>query len=153
MNLYRLHDRLYIRPHTRKLNSSAVLSVLSLHDVRLIMNVALIDDPALAAACRTVGMAYCHEPLNDSGAKLVPQRIRAIAREVAKTMSFGAVMINCDSGWNRSALVAVLAMYYFTNRPMADLIAEARIARGTKLLKNRAFEDFLLEEENDQLWR
>src|SRR3972149_3901660 len=102
IQLFKLHDHLYIRPHTKRVNTERLLTELENRGVRLVLNVALIDDPVLAAACRTVGMTYRHEPFNDSGAKLDRDRALTLAYEVAKSMVYGSVMIFCDSGWNRS---------------------------------------------------
>jgi protein-tyrosine phosphatase len=149
MNLWQLHDRLYIRPHTRHLNTSKALETLRAYDVRLMLNVALINDTSLEAACRVTGMEYRHEPLNDSGDKLNPDRVRTLAKDVVRVMEYGSVVINCDSGWNRCALIAVRALMYFHPERDADsIITEARKVRGQNLLWNDGFVAFLKSERN-----
>jgi hypothetical protein len=148
MNLWQLHDRLYIRPHTRHLDTSKTLATLREYDVRLMLNVALIDDPPLKAACQLVGVDYRHEPLNDSGSKLNPDRVRSLAKDVVHTMGYGSVVINCDSGWNRSSLIAIRAlMYLHPEKDTESLIMEARRIRGRDLLWNEGFVAFLKDEQ------
>lgn len=145
IRMYKLHDHLYIRNHTKHIDSSKMLAALQSINTTLMLNVALINDDELSAACRTVGMDYRHVPLNDSGKKTDFGNVCRLGKEVAKIMEYGTVVINCDSGWNRSALVAVLAlMRTFPGRPAEDIIREARSVRGQNLLKNEDFEAFLV---------
>jgi len=146
MNFYALHPRLFIRPHTRHIDTERVLAALAERQIQMVVNVALINDPILAGGCRTVGIEYRHVPLHDSGNKMDRFLVRTIAKDVASRLPYHAVLVHCDSGWNRSALIGVLALMYHTGQSPKDLIIVAREARGHQLLKNKAFEQFLLEE-------
>jgi len=69
--------------------------------------------------------------------------IRA-AREVAKRLRKGQrVLVTCQMGWNRSALVAGLALKMATKMHTEEIIRRIREARGEDALSNPAFVRFL----------
>lgn len=141
--LIALHPRLFVRGHTRHLATGDVLRLVQERNIRMIVNVALIPDKYLDVAARNIGLMYKHVPLHDS--KNIPvDTITKLADEVAHVMGFAGVLVHCDSGWNRSNLVALLALAKHTGKPIVDLIAMARMGRP-KTLKNMSFEKFVLE--------
>jgi len=139
-----IHENLYVRGHTRSVHTESMLQCVQDRKIKLILNVALINDPALHAAAACVGVAYQHRPLNDSRFVNVPE-VLAIASYLAGFIEFSPALVHCDSGHNRSFLVAILALAKLTGRPTKDILEEVR-KKQRLALKNRTFELFVLEE-------
>ncbi len=144
IKLVQLHERLFVRGHTRHVDPLAMLRELQARQIGYVLNVALIPDYALEGSCRLIGIQYKHAPLHDSQ-DIDSEQIKTLAWSVAKAMKGDSgVLIHCDSGWNRSNLIAISALMLHTGRPAAELIAEARKLRP-KVLKNKMFEQFVLD--------
>lgn len=142
--LIELHPRLFIRGHTRHCNTVNMLHALRGKGISLVINVALIPDEHLESACRVIGIDYRHVPLSDSQRRGIPtDTVRSLIDLVAERMKFTGVLVHCDSGWNRSNLVAIPALAKFHKCGTAKLIEEIRNIRP-KVLKNKTFEQFVL---------
>jgi len=143
-----LHEKLWMRGHTKGADLDRMLEALHERKICLVMNVAIIPDLYLAGALRTIGKEYIHEPLSDSHTKPFSQEtVRSLVATVVKTVAHGwGVLVHCDSGRNRSALIAIPALSEITGRPTAELLTEVRlkrpIARG--VLDNPRFRRFVL---------
>jgi protein-tyrosine phosphatase len=112
--------------------------------IRMIINVAIIPDEALENMSRNIGFNYRHIPMSDSKEQPIKTDVvENLALEVATRMHEYGVLIHCDSGYNRSALVALRALTMHTGREPKILIEEARKLRP-KILKNPRFERFVL---------
>lgn len=144
LKLTKFHDRLFVRGHTRGLDSGEVLRELQKHDIRFVLNVALIDDHWIRDAARLVGIKCEHHPLHDSKNIDVPKVI-ALIKDVVSSMQYYGVLVHCDSGWNRSSLIAIPALAVVMNEPAADVLRVARLMRP-KILKNPRFEEFVVGE-------
>jgi protein-tyrosine phosphatase len=95
-----------------------------------------------------------HAPMDD--APMTPKIARAAcgaADEVAKYLRGGAcVLVTCFLGFNRSGLVAALALKRCGLSPGAAVEAVRR-ARGPSALSNRSFERFVYDEtRTSQAW-
>lgn len=137
-----LHPRLFVRGHTKSLDPTVTLDMLRFRKIGYVLNVAIIPDSPLQAGCRTIGIRYDHVPMSDSKMSVEKDLVLVLAADVAKIMEHSGVLIHCDSGHNRSNLVALLALAKHTGRPIDELIAEARVLRP-KTLKNPTFEQFV----------
>lgn len=144
MAMVQLHEHLFVRSHTRFIHANKVLDALVNAQIRFVLNVALINDPILAAACRTVGINYRHEPLRDSQREPIPGIVTELIKLVAELIPTTGVLVHCDSGWNRSNLIAIPALARYTQRSPAELVNEIRVHRP-KTLKNPRFESFVLK--------
>jgi len=68
------------------------------------------------------------------------QAVLSTARKVAEKVAEGKkVLVACHHGWNRSSLIAALAMRYLGATP-AQAIAQIRGTRGVEALNNGSFE-------------
>lgn len=141
--LYEIYPRLYVRGHTLSINSSTMLRLLTERQVQLVLNVSLRDDPYLSAACRTIGMRYQFTPMHDSQ-DVDAAQVDQLATLVLSFLKLGCgVLVHCDSGRNRSALIALAAMVKDSPNPPAALLAEARKTRPA-VLANPVFEAHIL---------
>ena len=142
--LVSLHPRLFIRGHTRGIDSATMLNTLREHKISFVLNVALIPDEYLQSACRTIGIHYEHEPLHDSmdGITIkVPILIETVVEALKNDIG---VLCHCDSGFNRSALVAIPALVAFTGVSARAIIDDARKQRP-RLLHNSVFEKWVCD--------
>ena len=143
-----LHALLWMRGHTKSVDSERMLLELERKKIQMVMNVALIKDEELAAGMRVMGMEYIHEPLRDSFTKpFDKETVRSLVRTVVATVGHGwGVLVHCDSGRNRSALVAIPALAEISGRATEEVLKEVRekrpIARG--VLDNPRFRKFVL---------
>ncbi len=143
-----LHKLLYMRGHTRGVNTSNLINELANKHIHMVMNVALIKDEELEGGLHVQGMEYIHEPLRDSYLQpLDAETIKALVRTVVATIRHGSgVLVHCDSGRNRSALVAIPALAEISGRSTAEVLKEVRekrpISRG--VLDNPRFRKFVL---------
>jgi len=144
----KLHDKLFMRGHTKGADLDNMLQALHERQISMVINVAIIPDLYLAGALRTIGKEYIHEPLSDSHTKPFSQEtVRSLVATVVKTVAHGwGVLIHCDSGRNRSALIAIPALAEISGRPTEEILTEVRlkrpIARG--VLDNPRFRKFVL---------
>jgi protein-tyrosine phosphatase len=141
-----LHDYLFMRGHTRNTDSYRMLAALQDEGIKVVLNVAIIEDSILAAGMRTVGMTYEHAPLSD-GYTISPRVPQLIDFTVKQIRDGVKTLVHCDSGRNRSALIVIPALSVVTGKSTKDLLDEVRklrpIARG--ILDNKAFERYVLE--------
>jgi protein-tyrosine phosphatase len=141
-----LHPRLFMRGHTKGLYFGDVLRMCQERKIRMIINVAIIPDEALENMAHNIGFKYRHIPMSDSKENPIKTDIvENLALEVATCMHQYGVLIHCDSGYNRSALVALRALTMHTGREPHVLIEEARLLRP-KILKNSRFERYVLSQ-------
>lgn len=118
--------------------------------MRTVLNVAIIPDDSLKALSSIKGIRYRQVALHDS--RNIPRnKIRKLARWVTKRMKKGRVMIHCDSGCNRSALIAVLAILKYDDEHDAKKVIDQ--ARGVRpsILRNKHFEKFVLKH-GSRMW-
>jgi len=140
--LIELHPRLFIRGHTRGILSTVMLREIHEKDIGKVLNVAIIADDFLERACQTVGIVYKHVPLRDSRLQEIPTQVTDLINEVAETMEYTGVLVHCDSGYNRSALIAIPACAEVTGVPPGEIIDRIRLQRP-RLLHNPRFEHFV----------
>lgn len=142
--LIQLHERIFVRGHTLGMNPENLLYLVQAHQIGLVVNVALRPDNAFAAGCRTIGIRYKHVPLHDSQTQPIAPEVPGLIEEVADyAKRIGNVLVHCDSGWNRSNLIAIGALTRLTDELPVHLITTAREGRP-KTLKNPAFELYVL---------
>lgn len=73
-------------------------------------------------------------------------KVLVAARNVADELYAGnRVLCTCIMGWNRSALVAAVALKMSTSLPCQTIIEEIRNARGEDALSNPSFVNFIYE--------
>lgn len=142
--LWELYPGLFIRGHTRHVDHYALLTLLQRQHVVLVLNVALIMDSVFAKLLDASGIMYRHVPLSDSRKHVPGSFIQMQAQFVSCAMLRGSVLVHCDSGWNRSALIAIAALHLHTRLPVVELIAKARNVRPG-VLNNKNFERYLLQ--------
>ena len=74
------------------------------------------------------------------------RRIRLAAKAVAAALYHGKrVLCTCQMGWNRSALVAGLALKMCTSLSCAQIVECLRKARGQDALSNPSFVEYLVQ--------
>ena len=73
------------------------------------------------------------------GPTFPPDLYRLVARTV-RAFGAGSVLVRCEMGLNRSALVAGLAIVQITQRPGVEVIAGMRAARSPHVLCNPVYE-------------
>lgn len=72
------------------------------------------------------------------------RKVQQAARRVADALYAGKrVLCTCHMGWNRSALIAGLALRMSTNLSCTQIVDRMRQARGPSALSNPAFERYL----------
>lgn len=151
IRMTQLHEKLFMRGHTKGSNTERMLSALQDRKITMVLNVAIINDPALHAAMGCIGMEYIHEPLRDSFTTPFNEAtVRSLIKTVVRTVEHGnGVLVHCDSGRNRSGLVVVPVLAELTRRPVAVLLDEVRakrpISRG--VLDNPRFRNWVLRYE------
>lgn len=144
VKLIKLHERIFVRGHTLGMNPESLLYTMQANQIGLVINVALRPDNVFAAGCRTIGIRYKHVPLHDSQTQPIAPEVPGLIEEVADyAKRIGSVLVHCDSGWNRSNLIAIGALTRLTEELPVYLIAAAREGRP-KTLKNPAFELYVL---------
>jgi hypothetical protein len=75
------------------------------------------------------------------------KKVLSCAKMVAVRLFNGQrVLVTCISGWNRSGLVAALALKLVTRHSTEEIIELIRAARGSDALGNRSFVGFLEEQ-------
>jgi protein-tyrosine phosphatase len=73
-------------------------------------------------------------------------RAMLCARMVARSLQEGKrVLVTCISGWNRSSLVAAIAILMVTHMSAEQVVSLIRMARGKDALCNHSFVEFLRE--------
>lgn len=140
--LFQLHERLFIRGHTRNIAPEEMLRAVHTAGIKLVLCVTNRKDQPFENAARLIGISYRHEPLSD-GRAIPEARVRALAADVAAAMKTGGVLVHCEAGRNRSVLIAIVALMQVTGRPAADVLADARKVRPAALA-NKTFEQFVL---------
>ena len=69
--------------------------------------------------------------------------MQRLVQTVVKEANRGnGVMIHCNQAWNRSPLIAILAIIKLTGREPTEAIRDAREIRP-KVLKNKFFEQYV----------
>lgn len=140
--LHELYPHLFVRGHTLNIDSSTMLKALIQKHIRLVLNVSLRNDPYLESACRTIGIVYKFTPMHDNSA-VDHALVYQLAEETLSYVRSGAgVLIHCDSGWNRSPLVALTAIVMTSPNPAEAILAEVRKVRP--VLTNKTFERYIL---------
>jgi protein-tyrosine phosphatase len=91
------------------------------------------------------GLTVLHVPLDDDPTRVMHRQEIAAATSAARTVAryLGAgrtVLVTCHQGWNRSGLVAALAMLEAFGMDADEAIARIRAARGPNALSNPIFE-------------
>lgn len=72
------------------------------------------------------------------------RRVMLTARRVADHLYAGDVVLStCRLGWNRSSLVAALALKLSTTLALEDIVERIRAARGPDALSNASFVEYL----------
>jgi len=95
------------------------------------------------------GMTIIRAPLDDDPSRPMRRDEAATAisgaRTVARFMGAGQrVLVTCQQGWNRSGLVAGLAMIEAFGADADEVIDSIRAARGEDALSNPNFERFVV---------
>lgn len=136
---------IYVRPHTRAMDSHRMANFLVSKGIKTVLNVAKIYDAGLSRECPGRGITYQHSPLPDSR-DLNDEQVRAIIGFGVFRAHVGGIVIHCDSGWNRSNLIAIPVAHRVSGEPTASILERVRQVRP-KVLKNTVFEAFVLKGE------
>lgn len=141
----RLHERLFVRGHTRHAKAVTVLKALQENNIGYVLNVSFHPDKSLAQICKVYKICYRHEPLVDSQRQpMNVTKVMTLINSVAIVLAGNkGVLVHCDLGHNRSNLIAISALSKYTGKATKELIKEARVAQP-KTLKNSKFEAFVL---------
>jgi protein-tyrosine phosphatase len=149
MKYIRLHKRLLIRGHTKKLNTRNLVHDLLRLEVVLVLNVSPTPDKRLCRMWRGIAGArkdirqYLHVPMCDH--EVIPNDlVNELSNFVFKAMLKGSVLVHCNQGRNRSALISIAALRRYTGHTYKYLIDRAREVRPD-ILKNKSFEKWLME--------
>lgn len=143
MKFVELHPRLFIRGHTKSLDPINLLTELRERKIGYILNVAIIPDLYLFGASKTVGITYLHAPMSDSKKIVNEALVEQLVGKVVEHMGSHGVLIHCDSGHNRSNLIAIIALSRFTKEPAAEILQRIRVFHP-KALKNPTFEAYAI---------
>ncbi len=106
------------------------------------MNVASTSDTTFVEAADAAGITYCHAALRDNSCVAEHEVKRLVQTVVAEVNSGNSVMIHCNQGCNRSALIAILSIINLTGCDPAEAIRRAREMRPS-VLRNRFFERYV----------
>lgn len=95
------------------------------------------------------GLTVIRVPFDDDpGTELSKREIRKVVsggRTVGRYLASGQrVLVTCQMGWNRSALIAGIAMRDVWGADSVQIIERLRAARGEQALSNPQFEALLL---------
>lgn len=102
----------------------------------LVLCAAEIQPERMAFAGSVIRCPLPDSHLTGYEAKLARSR----ARQVGQALASGKrVLVTCQMGWNRSALVASLALGFVTRMAPADLVTLMRSRRGPSALSNPYF--------------
>jgi protein-tyrosine phosphatase len=142
MRLYNITPGLFLRGHTRRLDPEVVVVALREANVGRVVCVAPTADAALRARLKTTDIAYEHVPFADGA--LVPEHVlvpltRRLADELKTTQR--GVLVHCNAGRNRGALVAAMVLVRLGWTADAALAQVRRVRPGA--LANTAFADYL----------
>lgn len=135
-------SRLFVRGHTRHVDTEAMGQCLLDHGIRTVINVARIRDQPMSVWCDQNHIAYWYSPMSDAS-RINTGQVQRLVRLTVAAMQRGGVLVHCDSGWNRSNLIAILACATVTKQPVARILELAR-QRRPKTLKNPVFEAYVL---------
>lgn len=140
-----LHPRLFMRGHTRTVDPETMLSAIQDRGIQFVLNVAIITDHWLQNAVRLVGIEYLHRPMSD-GKSVDDVMVRELADMVASRMQNAGVLVHCDSGRNRSALVVIPALAIVTGEHPQKLLNDVRKLRklSPPVLDNDVFRQYVL---------
>jgi len=144
MMLVQLHQNIYIRRHTKYVTAEQLVKDLRAKNVTLVLNVTPVIDSGFAKEAWTAGITYEQVPMLDNfhvPVDIVEQLVRRVVEEV--THSSG-VMIHCNQGCNRSALIAILAIIQLTGCQPIDAIHQAKAIRPA-VLRNKSFDRYVRE--------
>ena len=113
-----------------------------------------VDTIVLAAmeyqphADRFPGAEVIHVPLDDAPSRPMYEdeiagAMKAAARVARRLRAGRRVLVTCQMGLNRSALIAVIAIHDVYGMGAAEIIARLRRARGSWAMSNPNFEKLL----------
>jgi protein-tyrosine phosphatase len=142
MMIVRLHENIYIRRHTKYVSAERLINALQKRNVKLVLNVATVTDTPFVEAAGAAGITYCHAPLLDNSNVPKHDVQRLVQTVVAEVTRGNGVMIHCNHGWNRSPLIAILAIIRLTGREPTEAIRKAREIRP-RVLKNKFFDQYV----------
>ena len=150
MMTVRLHENIYIRRHTKYVSTERLINALQKKNVKLVLNVATVTDPPFVEAAGAAGITYCHAPLLDNSYVAKHEVQRLVQTVVAEVNCGNGVMIHCNHGWNRSPLIAILAIIKLTGCEPTEAIREAREIRP-RVLKNKFFEQYVRDHSYERI--
>lgn len=130
----RIAPRLYIGPRPEQ------------YDIRLFDMVVLAARsfqpqlPHYRGQVIRAGISDTLIPINE----LEQQKVTHAAKRVARALYDGdKVLVTCEMGWNRSSLVAGLALRMCSNLSVTEIVELIRKCRGDMALSNDSFVDYL----------
>lgn len=141
IKVHRVTDAILLRGHTKNLPAARVKTFLLQEHVGEVVCVAPRDDAALRIALIGSGLTYTHMPFAD-GDKIPIHQLEILAKRLADDIKAGGkVLLHCNAGRNRSALLAglILLRLGFTGTGAVALIREKRPGA----LANRTFATYL----------
>lgn len=98
-------------------------------------------------AAKFPGVEVMHMPIDDSALGMSAHEVVAVlqtAARVARRLRAGrAVLVTCQMGLNRSALVAAIALHEIYGMTADEIIRRLRVARGAYSMSNPHFERML----------
>ncbi len=108
--MFKLAENLFIRAHTRTIETERLRRDLRNAGIKTVVCVAPRNDPRFYGANSGFDVAYRHVPFSDSS--FIPEHLLTpLVKSLAEEVKAGrAVMIHCNAGRNRSALVAALVL-------------------------------------------
>lgn len=128
-----------------------MIDALRNRNVTLVVCVALRQDALFAQEAAAAGITYAYRPLSD-GSYVPATVVDEIVALVLDTLARGAsVLVHCDSGRNRSALIATLALQKHAGIAAPAAIAAVRTGRPCALA-NKTFEHYVLHGREATLW-
>ena len=144
MMLVQLHQNIFIRRHTKYISAERLIKKLHTKNVKLVLNVTPVRDLSFAQLAGAAGIMYYHVSMLDDSYVPIHDVQQLVQRVVGEVMRGNSVMIHCNGGNNRSALIAILAIVKLTRCEPTEAIRQAREIRPS-ILKNKFFERYVTE--------
>lgn len=102
----------------------------------LVLCAAELQPPSLGFGRKVIRCPLPDSQLTPGETRLALSRARSVAEQLAAGRS---VLVTCHAGWNRSALIASLALAQLTRMSAAEIVVLVRDRRSTNALRNRHF--------------
>ena len=141
MNMTWVGDKIAFRAHTRRIDGAAVVESLKRAGIRLVVNVARQPHDDLQYLCGKNDILYVHEEFPD-GRIMDFKKIEALLNMIGLAMGSGNVLVHCEGGHNRSAMLAIMAEARRSQRSAGQLLDESR-QKKHRVVENPYFEKWM----------